>query len=63
VGVPRLDEKRRCIHCNRIFRVGDYKVYRDRSDMEFIVCPDSPEYDGTLIDWIPVDWVITRHYN
>ena len=50
--VPRLSAKKRCMHCNKVIKVGDYKVYRNNKGEEFIVCPNSPECDGTLIDWM-----------
>ncbi|MBN1499186.1 MAG: hypothetical protein JW982_03445 [Spirochaetes bacterium] len=50
--VPQLSAKKRCIHCDKVIKVGDYKVYRDNHGMEFIVCPNSPECDGTIIDWM-----------
>lgn len=51
-NLPDLTEKRKCIHCDQIINVGDYKVYRDKQGNEFIVCPNSPECDGTVIDWM-----------
>lgn len=54
-GIPKLTDKQRCIHCDRIIIVGDYKVYKDNTDFEFICCPNAPECNGTLIDWIPVE--------
>ncbi len=51
-NVPGLSEKRRCIHCDEIINVRDYKVYRDKRGNEFIVCPNSLECDGSVIDWI-----------
>jgi hypothetical protein len=53
VGVPDLDMRYECIHCQRVIRVGDYKVYRGGDGFEFICCPNAPECDGTVIDWIP----------
>lgn len=52
VGVPKLTDKNRCIHCNKDFIVGDYKVQIENGK-EYIVCPNAPTCDGTLIDWIP----------
>lgn len=51
VGVPKLTDKKRCIHCNRIITVGDYKVYKADDGFEFICCPNAPGCSGTLIDW------------
>ncbi len=52
--VPKLTDKKRCIHCDTIFEVGSYKVYKDRVGGEFICCPKAPECDGTVIDWFSV---------
>ena len=53
--IPKLTDKQICIHCNRIITVGEYKVFTNETNMEFICCPNAPECNGTLIDWIPVD--------
>lgn len=53
--IPKLTEKKRCIHCDNIFIVGDYKVFKDKNNEELIFCPNAPECDGTLIDWFPID--------
>ncbi|MDZ7764500.1 MAG: hypothetical protein U5K00_08750 [Melioribacteraceae bacterium] len=53
-GIPDLSEKRHCIHCNEIITVGDFKVYVGTNGFEFICCPNAPECDGTVIDWMPV---------
>ena len=50
---PKLTEKRRCIHCNQIITVGDYKVEFSQG-REWIVCPNAPSCNGTIIDWFPV---------
>lgn len=49
--VPKLTDKKRCIHCDKDFIVGDYKV-EISNDEEYIVCPNAPICDGTLLDWI-----------
>jgi hypothetical protein len=49
--VPKLTDKKHCIHCGKNFVVGDYKVELSRGE-EFIVCPNAPECDGTLLDWV-----------
>jgi len=54
-GIPHLTDKKRCIHCNEIITVGDFKVYKDNSGFEFICCPHAPECDGSVIDWIDLD--------
>lgn len=52
---PKLTDKMYCIHCGQIITVGDYKVYRADNGFEFICCPNAPDCDGTLIDWIEPD--------
>ena len=54
VDVPKLTDKKRCIHCGEIITVGDFKVFKDTFGEEFIYCRNAPECDGTVIDWIPV---------
>ena len=53
--IPNLTDTRECIHCGEIITVGDFKVFKNKSDFEFICCPNAPDCDGTLIDWIPVN--------
>ena len=53
--IPELTDQKRCLHCDAIFTVGDYKVFKDTSGFEFICCANAPDCNGTLIDWIPVD--------
>ncbi|MBP7408047.1 MAG: hypothetical protein KA941_04735 [Flavobacteriales bacterium] len=53
--IPAMDDKRFCLHCGKIIRVGDYKIYKGSSGMEFICCPNAPECNGTVIDWMPED--------
>ena len=48
---PLLTDKRKCIHCEKIFVVGEYKVFKNKVDFEFICCPYAPDCDGTVIDW------------
>ena len=55
LDVPKLTDKKECIHCNKVIIVGDYKVFKNQSGFEFICCPNAPECDGTIIDWLPVD--------
>ena len=43
-----------CLHCNQIVTVGKYKVFRTEK-MDFICCPNAPECNGTVIDWMPID--------
>jgi hypothetical protein len=52
VDVPDLTDEKMCIHCDSIITVGDYKVFKDKNDDEYICCPNAPECNGTIIDWI-----------
>lgn len=51
--VPKLTDKRRCIHCDTVFTVSDYVVTK-RKIGELICCPNVPECDGSPIDWVEV---------
>lgn len=53
--MPKLTDKLECIHCNSIFTVGDYKVYKNETGFEFICCPNAPACNGTVIDWIAIE--------
>lgn len=53
--VPALTESRLCIHCESVFTVGDFKVFKDKRGDEFICCPNAPDCNGTVIDWFEVD--------
>jgi hypothetical protein len=58
-GVPKLDEKKYCLHCAEYFIVGDYKVeIKDKE--EFIVCPNAPKCDGNVMDWIDKEWTTKK---
>lgn len=50
--VPKMHDKKRCIHCDSIIVVGDYKVFVDEGGEEYIYCPNAPKCNGTIIDWI-----------
>ena len=52
---PKLADKKLCIHCDSVFTVGDYKVFKDESGDEYICCPKAPGCDGSVIDWMRVD--------
>ncbi len=49
--VPKLNETRQCLHCDKVFTVKDFKVFRYKK-MEFICCPNAPECNGSVIDWV-----------
>jgi len=50
--IPKLTDRFECIHCGSIITVGDFKVFKDETGFEFICCPNAPDCDGTIIDWI-----------
>ena len=52
--VPNLADKKHCIHCDKDIVVGDFKVFLE-DGKEFIYCPNAPECDGTLIDWMDIE--------
>jgi hypothetical protein len=54
-NVPELTDQLECIHCNSVITVGDYKVFKAESGFEYICCPNAPECDGTVIDWISAE--------
>ena len=53
-NVPELTSEICCIHCDTIYKVEDYTVFKDEDGDEFICCPSAPDCDGTVIDWIPI---------
>jgi len=52
---PKLTDKKRCLHCDNVITVGDFHVFKMKGGMEFIYCPNAPECNGTVIDWIDLD--------
>ena len=52
--IPKLTDKKHCIHCDNDIIVGDFKVFLEDSE-EYICCPNAPECDGTIIDWIDIE--------
>ncbi len=50
---PKLTDQKECIHCGAIITVGNFKVFKDSFRDEYICCPNAPECDGTVIDWLP----------
>lgn len=54
-GIPKLTDKKECIHCGNIITVGDFKVFKDRGGEELIYCPNAPSCDGTVIDWFDLE--------
>jgi len=53
--IPALTDTKRCIHCDSVITVGDYKVYKDETGFEYICCPNAPECNGSVIDWMDVE--------
>ena len=53
--VPKLTDKKHCIHCDKDIIVGDYKVFVEDGE-EYICCPNAPECNGTIIDWMDPEW-------
>jgi hypothetical protein len=53
--VPKLTDKKHCIHCEKDIIVGDFKVFRDKAGDEYICCPNAPECDGTVLDWFRIE--------
>lgn len=53
--IPELGNEIVCIHCDNIFKVGSYTVFKDEYGDEYICCPDAPKCNGTVIDWIPLE--------
>ncbi|MDP4226836.1 MAG: hypothetical protein Q8907_11025 [Bacteroidota bacterium] len=53
-NVPKITDKKCCIHCDTIFTVADYKVFKDKRGDEYICCPNAPNCNGTVIDWFDI---------
>jgi len=51
-NIPKLTDKMRCIHCDSVITVKDYKVFKDEDGDEFICCPNAPMCNGSVIDWV-----------
>lgn len=50
-----LTDRVYCQHCGELITVGDYKIEILDNNKELICCPNAPECDGTIIDWIDKD--------
>jgi len=44
--IPELTSEIVCYHCNEIYKVGEYKVFKE-DGIEYICCPSAPACDGT----------------
>jgi len=53
--IPKLTDIRHCIHCDKDIIVGNYKVF-SKDEMEYICCPNAPDCNGTVIDWMDPHW-------
>ncbi len=53
--IDKLTDKKICIHCGKEIIVGDYKILIEKNKknelLDYIVCPNAPECDGTIMDW------------
>ena len=38
--IPKMDDRRLCIHCDEIIRVGDFKVEIQSDGEKYIICPN-----------------------
>lgn len=52
---PKLSARLCDIECGKVFRVGDFDVYREGT-MNVLASPYYPESGGTVIDWVPPSW-------
>ena len=50
--IPKLTDTKKCIYCNSVIVVGEYKVFKSDSGFEYICCPEAPKCKGTVIDLI-----------
>lgn len=55
----KLTDEKHCLHCDKDIVVGDYKVFLV-SGNEFICCPNAPECNGTVIDWMDIEQPIKK---
>jgi hypothetical protein len=56
VGVPSLDDELYDLHADKTFRVRDYKLVRENG-MNLLVSPYYYESGGSVIDWMPLDFM------
>lgn len=55
-GELKLTDMMQCLHCGNVITVGDFKVFKNETGFEFICCPNAPDCNGTIIDWLPLDY-------
>jgi hypothetical protein len=52
-----FNERVCCLHCDNEFTFNEFKVIRDNTtNEEYIVCKHYPECNGTIIDFMPIDY-------
>ena len=51
-GHEDLEAKRRCLGCESVFYIKDYKVVAG-PEIDYICCPYYPICDGDILDWVP----------
>ena len=56
VPVPSLDEELFDLHEGKRFRVRDFRVTWEKG-MNFLVSPYYPSSGGSVIDWMPLDFM------
>jgi hypothetical protein len=49
----KLTDKKHCSCCEKTIVVGDYKIEIE-DDREYIVCPNAPNCDGSIIGWFDI---------
>jgi hypothetical protein len=54
--VPGLTEYRIDLHCEKKFQICDFRVTREH-ELNYLVSPYYPESGGTVIDWMPIDYL------
>lgn len=58
--VPKMTDNMICLCCQKSFRVQDFKVEVTTCDccgeyMELIRCPNAPDCEGDLTDWMGIE--------
>lgn len=50
-GCENLEDKRKCVVCESIFKIKNYKVVAG-PEIDYISCPYYPNCDGDILDWV-----------
>ena len=53
-GHTNLENKRKCMQCESVFLIKDYKVVAG-PEIDYICCPYYPYCDGDILDWAPTE--------